>query len=213
MSAVAKTVALCATFITIVVVMFVYSTLRTPQLSDEELRARGVFILPRPRDLAPFELTDQQGQPFDNADLQGKWSFIFFGFTHCPDICPTSMSVLGQVERELLESGGQDPDQPFQGILISVDPERDTLDKLGPYAEAFSPRFIGATGSREALVELTTQVNVAFAKVPDGDGGYTIDHSGQLVLINPRGHFHGFIKLPHQKETIRLAYQSLAARF
>ena len=123
------------------------------------------------------------------------------------------MAVLGQVERALTAENAMLADQPFQGILISVDPERDTLDKLGPYTQAFSPRFLGVTGEREALVELTTQVNVAFAKVPDGAGGYTIDHSGHLVIINPRGHFHGFIQLPHQQETIRLTYQSLAARF
>lgn len=212
MSPIAKTVSLCAVFITIVVVMFVYSTLRAPQLSDEELREKGVFLLPRPRELAPFALQDHRGGVFSNESLEGSWTFVFFGFTQCPDICPTSMAVLGQVERQLTQNG-MVADQPFKGVLISIDPERDSLDKLGPYAEAFSPRFTGATGSREQLVELTTQVNVAFAKVPDGEGGYTMDHSGHLVVLNPRGHFHGFVKLPHQQETIRLAYQSLAARF
>ena len=212
MSAVAKTVGLCLTFIGIVLVMFVISTMRTPQLSDEELRNKGVFLLPRPRDIAAFELASAAGT-LSNADFQDKWSFIFFGFTHCPDICPTSMSVMGQVERNLTQSQQMDEDQPFQGILISVDPDRDTPERVDEYAKAFSPRFLSATGSREALVELTQQVNVAFAKVPDGQGGYTVDHTGHMVIINPRGHFHGFVKLPHKEETIRLAYQSLAARF
>ena len=212
MSSVAKTVTLCLTFISIVLVMFVFSTLRTPQLSDEELRNKGVFLLPRPRDLAPFELASATGS-FSNEDLTDKWSFIFFGFTHCPDICPTSMAVLGQVERNLTQNQRMDANQPFQGILVSVDPDRDTVQKVDEYAKAFSPRFLSATGEREALVELTQQVNVAFAKVPDGQGGYTVDHTGHLVIINPRGHFHGFVKLPHKEETIRLAYQSLAARF
>ena len=213
MSSIARTVLLCVVFISFVVAMFVYSTTRTPQLSDEELRAQGVFLLPRPRDIAPFALTAPDGTVFDNASLQGKWSFIFFGFTHCPDICPTSMAVLGQVDRTLEQSQAADVEQPFHGVLISVDPERDTPAKLGAYAEAFSPRFSAATGSREALVELTQQVNVAFAKIPDGEGGYTVDHTGNIVVINPRGHYHAFIKLPHKAETIRLAYQTLAARF
>lgn len=213
MSAVTKTVSLCVLFITVVLVMFVFSTLRTPQLSEEELREQGVFILPKPRALADFDLRNQDNEPFTQQSLEGAWTFLFFGFTHCPDVCPTSMSVLGQVERKLVENQNMVADQPFKAVLVSVDPERDTLEKLGTYAQAFSPRFLGVTGAREALVEFTQQVMVAFAKVPDGEGAYTIDHTGHIVIINPRGHFHGFIKLPHKEEMIRLAYQSLAARF
>jgi protein SCO1/2 len=97
---------------------------------------------------------------------------------------------------------------------------------LGAYATAFSPRFLGVTGSREGLVELTTQLNVAFAKVPLAEAltqgapspealadAYTVDHTGNIVIINPRGHYHGFIKLPHDPETIRLTFQTLASQF
>ena len=107
-----------------------------------------------------------------------------------------------------------------------MDPDRDTLETLGAYVTAFSPRFLGVTGSREELVELTTQVNVAFAKVPLTEtlaqgmqnpealaNAYTVDHTGNIVIINPRGHYHGFIKLPHDPETIRLTFQTLAAQF
>lgn len=212
MSAIGKTVSLCLLFIGAVLVMFVVSVIREPQLSDEQMREKGVFLLPVPRDIAPFSLTDHTNGDFSNEDLQGRWSFIFFGFTHCPDICPTTMAVLGQVDLAL-RSGGEQAGAPFQGILVSVDPERDTPEKLAQYATAFSPRFIGAVGSRDALVELTQQLNVAFAKVPDGEGGYTVDHTGNLVIVNPRGHYHGFIKLPHQADTIRLTYQTLATRF
>jgi protein SCO1/2 len=100
------------------------------------------------------------------------------------------------------------------------------LAQLASYATAFSPRFLGVTGGREDLVELTTQVNVAFAKVPlsqltqgslaagpvEADA-YTVDHTGNIVIVNPRGHYHGFIKLPHDAETIRLTFQTLAAQF
>ena len=209
MSPIAKTVSLCLVFITIVVGMFVYTTVQVPQLSEDEMRSKGVFILPKPRDIAAFELSDQFGAGFDNARLKGKWTFIFFGFTHCPDICPTSMAVLGQVDRGL--QGSKDAES-FQGILVSVDPERDTPEVLAPYVKAFSPRFLGVTGTREDIFQLANQVNVAFAKVP-AEGGYTMDHTGNIVIINPMGHYHGFAKLPHDAETIRLTYQSLAARF
>lgn len=212
MTPVARTVTMAVVFITLVLSMFVYSVLQTPQLSDEELRERGVFLLPRPRDLAPFVLQDHLGAPFDNERLLGKWTFVFFGFTHCPDICPTTMSELGQVDTKLRQEGGPLA-ETFQGLLVTVDPERDTAEILGTYATAFSPRFFGVRAAREPTAEFAQQVNAAFGKVPAEDGGYTMDHTGNLIIINPRGHYHGFIKLPHKAETIRLAYQSLAARF
>jgi protein SCO1/2 len=225
MSTIKSTVLLCFVFISIVLVMFVISVIRVPQLSAEEMRSKGVFILPRPRDIAEFELRDHTGAAFDRANFEGRWSFVFFGFVSCPDVCPTSMAVLGTVDRQL-QSGDSELADQFQGILVSVDPERDSLEALGAYATAFSPRFLGVTGSREDLVELTTQVNVAFAKVPLAEAltqearspealadAYTLDHTGNIVIINPRGHYHGFIKLPHNPETIRLTYQTLAAQF
>ena len=212
MTPVARTVSLCVFFIVVVLSMLVYTTLKTPQLSEQELRAEGVFLLPRPRDIAPFELSDHTGAKFDNAALQDRWTFIFFGFTHCPDVCPTTMSELGQTDVALQRDGGELADQ-FRGVLVTVDPERDTAEQLGPYAMAFSPRFLGVLGDREATALFAQQVNAAFGKVPDEGGGYTMDHTGNIVIINPRGHYHGFIKLPHKAETIRLAYLSMAASF
>ncbi|MEM7078840.1 MAG: SCO family protein [Pseudomonadota bacterium] len=211
MTPIARTVGLCSIFIAAVVGMFVYSVTRTPELSDAELREKGVFLLPTPRELTAFSLPAHDGGDFDLAALQGKWSFLFFGFTHCPDICPTSMSELGQVERELQQAYPELAER-FQGVLITVDPERDTLDLVGRYAQAFSPRFVGVSSDRDSTAAFASQVNAVFAKMPDGDGGYTMDHTGNLVIINPYGHYHGFIKLPHTAETIRLAYLSLAAR-
>ena len=225
MSTIKSTVLLCLVFIGIVLVMFVISVLRVPQLSVEEMRSKGVFLLPTPRDIAAFKLTDHMGKTFDRSSINGRWSFVFFGFVSCPDVCPTSMSVLGTVDRQLQASNPELAEQ-FQGILVSVDPERDSTEKLAKYATAFSPRFLGVTGPREDLVRLTTQVNVAFAKVPLTEpappgsasadvaaDAYTVDHTGNIVIINPRGHYHGFIKLPHDSETIRLTFQTLASQF
>jgi len=209
---VARTVSLCLVFIVVVVSLSVYSKLRTPALSEDEMRQRGVFLLPRPRDIAPFALTDQNGATYDNERLQGTWSFVFFGFTNCPDVCPTTMSEMGKAARAL-QVGGPAADA-FQGVLITVDPERDTQALLGRYAEAFSPTFLGVRGERAALADFAQQVSAAFGKVPSDDEiGYTMDHTGNIVIINPRGHYHGFMKLPHDAETIRLVYQTLAASF
>lgn len=212
MTPVRITVALCLAFVAVVLGMLLYSVLRTPVLSDEQLRQEGVFILPRPREIADIQLVTDGGEPFTVEDLQGRWSFIFFGFTNCPDICPTSMSVLAQAERRLMD---ETPEAAagFQGILVTVDPERDDLDTLGTYVEAFSPRFIGVGGERDDIAAFATQVNVAFARMPGDAAGYQVDHTANIVIVNPRGHYHGFAKMPHQADTIVATYRSLAARF
>jgi len=212
MTPIARTVLLCLVFVGLVLGSLFYNATRVPVLTEEQLRELGVFILPRPRELAPFELQTHSGESFTRESFEGKWSFVFFGFTNCPDICPTSMAVMGIAEREIAAEQRPAGD-PFQGMLVTVDPERDDAETLALYVEAFSPRFIGLRGDREATVELTTQVNVAFAPVPDGSGSYQVDHSANIVIINPRGHYHGFIRMPHKAETLVAAYRSLAATF
>lgn len=210
MNSVRLTVALCLVFIGVVVGLFVYSVTRAPVLTDEQLLEQGIFILPRPREIAPFELTDHTGAPFTLDDLQGRWSFLFFGFTNCPDVCPTAMSVLAQAEQRLREIDPQAAER-FHGVLVSVDPERDDEAALAAYVGAFSPRFTGVRGSREQVAELGLQLNVAFAKVPDGDS-YQVDHTANMVIVNPRGHYHGFIKMPHQADKIVAAFQTLSTQ-
>ncbi len=214
MTGLQQTVALCLAFNALVVGLFVYSVTRTPVLTTEQLREQGVFVLPTPREIGPFTLEAHTGESFAVEDLLGRWTFAFFGFTNYPDICPTSMSVLGQARRTLGENDA------FQGLLVSVDPERDDRDTLGQYATAFAPDFLGLRGSREAVAGFAEQVNATFAKVPgvtaDGapDGeNYLVDHTANIVIINPRGHYHGFIKYPQQADTIVAAFQSLAANF
>lgn len=219
MKPVRTTIGLCLAFVALVLGLFVFSINRAGVLSEEELRARGVLLLPTPREIAEFELLDQHGQPFGVAALRDHWSFLFFGFTNCPDICPTSMSVLAQARRALVAA---DPaaTERFQAVLVSVDPERDTAEVLGAYVGAFSEDFLGVRGEVENVAGLAENVNVAFAKVPvrDGDGNYDpdlyqVDHTANIVIVNPRGHYHGLIKYPQQADTIVAAYQTLDADF
>jgi protein SCO1/2 len=206
------TIALCLVFIAVVLGMFVYSVTRTPALSDQELLERGVYVLPEPREIAPIELSTHTGAPFTLDDLRGRWSFVFFGFTNCPDVCPTSMAVLAQARRRL---GQEQPDavDDFQGILVTVDPDRDDQETLARYVQAFSPAFVGVRGDKVATAQLTTQVNVVFAKVPADGGGYQVDHSANIVIVNPRGHYHGFARMPHEADTIVAAFTSLRDRW
>ena len=203
-----KTLGLCLAFIATVVGMFVYSVTRERVPSLDELREQGVFILPEPRALGDFQLETHRGDGFVAEDLEDRWSFVFFGFTNCPDVCPTTLSVMAQAERRLLASGAA-----FSGVLVSVDPERDDRESLAVYVRAFSERFLGVRGELLELAKFARAVHVVFAKVPDSrsgtEGDFTVDHSGNIVVIDPRGHYHGFIKMPHKVETLVAAFRYL----
>ena len=207
-----STVLMCLALISIVVVLFVLKVLRTSSLDETALRELGVILLPTPRELIVDGLTTDSGEGFTTQSLTGAWTLLFFGFTNCPDVCPTTMAELGKANRELVQKVPEVARQ-IRVVLVSVDPERDDASTLGRYVRAFSPDFVGVNGSRDSIASVATQVNVAFGKVPDGEGGYTVDHSGNIVIINPHGHYAGFIKLPHKASTIRDAAISMVERY
>ncbi|MEM6707518.1 MAG: SCO family protein [Pseudomonadota bacterium] len=209
---IATTVLGCLLFVGVVLSIFVYSKFQEPVLAQEQLSELGVVLWPTPRELNPFELETADGARFTNADLEGRWSFLYFGFTNCPDICPTSLAALAQARRQL-QSDAPGLVEQFQGVMVSVDPERDTAEKLLAYLDFFQADFRGVRGERDAVATLATDVNVAFAKMPSETDAYTIDHTGNIVIINPMGHYHGFIKLPHQTDTLVQVVRTLASTF
>ena len=203
------TVAILVVFIALVVTGFVFKLNQPRVLSQQELQANGTVLLDTPRQFSEFQLTDHRGEVFDKNSLKGKWSLLFFGFTHCPDICPTAMASAARMY------AGLEPDEQekLQIVLISLDPERDTTDKLAEYVPYFNPEFVGATGDKYVLLKLATELNVAFTKVELEGGDYTIDHSGNMVLVNPYGDYHGFLKPPFEEEQMRLTLRSIIASF
>jgi protein SCO1 len=207
-----STVLMCLALISIVVALFVLKMLRTSSLDETALRELGVVLLPTPRELIMEGLTTDSGEGFTTQNLTGAWTLLFFGFTNCPDVCPTTMAELGKAKRELVQNVPEVARQ-MRVVLVTVDPEQDDAETLGRYVRAFSPDFVGVNGSRESIAKFATQVNVAFGKVPDGEGGYTVDHSGNIVIVNPYGHYAGFIKLPHKASTIRDAVTSMVERY
>lgn len=191
--------------------LFVHNMLRPPQLSDDALREKGIVVLPKPRELQPFELKSSAGGTFGRDDLLGHWTFAYFGFTHCPDICPITLSVMAKARQKLVDAGVKDP---FHGMLVSVDPERDTPQALADYVRYFSPSFIGLTGAHDDIAALASELSVAFAAVPakDQPDGYVVDHTPNIVILNPRGHYYGYIRPPQDPEQLVLAFRSLSAR-
>lgn len=202
-----NTLLMLLAFILLVVWGFVWRMSQPVIMSDQELRINGAVVLNKPRIFSDFELVDHRGELFNLDRMQGVWSIVFFGFTHCPDICPTTLATLNDTYSKLKEQ----EKERLQIIMISIDPERDTADKLADYVPYFNPAFIGVTGNKHLIRRLTAELNIAYNKVPLESDDYTVDHSTQLVLINPKGHYHGFFKAPHSEIMLRSTWRSIDA--
>jgi Uncharacterized protein SCO1/SenC/PrrC, involved in biogenesis of respiratory and photosynthetic systems len=188
------TIILCVSFSLILLGAFMYRLTKPRILSDAEMREYGAMVLSTPRRFSDFSLVDHQGGDFTKAQLLGKWTLVFFGFTHCPDICPTTLATLNKVIAPMDDA----EKDKIQVVLLSVDPERDTTEKLAAYVPYFNKDFIGVTGNPFQILSLATQLNTVFNKVPlpNGSDGndYTMDHSGNIVILNPKGDYHGFFQ-------------------
>ncbi|WP_050423208.1 SCO family protein [Bradyrhizobium tropiciagri] len=135
----------------------------------------------------PFALTDQAGHARTDADFRGRLMLVYFGFTFCPDVCPTDLQAIGLA----LDKLGPDGDR-VQPIFITVDPERDTASHLAEYVPLFHPRLIGLTGSGEAIRQVADAYKVYYARVPLKDGDYTVDHTAYIYLMDRDGNYLGF---------------------
>jgi protein SCO1/2 len=132
----------------------------------------------------PFHLIDQNGKPVSDADLKGKWQLVFFGYTHCPDTCPTALNEIALA----LDRLGMKRDE-VEIVFITVDPERDTPDVLKSYVQSFDAPIIALTGSPDAVAQAAKAYRVFYAKHPRGDGDYDMDHSAVIYVMNPEGRF------------------------
>ena len=161
----------------------------------------GGTFLPEAKNLSPFQLIDYDGKPFGPKQLQGKWSFVFFGYTNCPDVCPTTMLVMKSVWAKLPAEAKAEPSP--QMIFVSVDPDRDTPDKLKKYVTFYHPDFLGVTGKADQIDILTRQVGALYGFEDNPDGkGYTVNHSAQIILVDPSGKMRAVFSPPHKVDDI-----------
>ncbi len=200
-----RTVGLVLVFVALVLGSFVYTMVKPRGLSDSALRANNAFMFEAVRDIGDFALVDEESKPFTPAALKGKWSLLFFGFTYCPDICPTTMAQLNQFYKELDMQYAADT----QIIMVSVDPARDDPAKLRDYVRYFNPQFRGVTGEFLEIQKFATALNMPFAKVPGGGDNYQIEHGGNIAIVNPQGHYVGFFKTPHELSKLETNYRSI----
>jgi len=161
---------------------------------NEPAALQTAFAIPLPDPLPDFSLLDQAGQRVNADTFRGQWDLVFFGFTHCPDICPTTLQVLANVKRELTESGAKTLPRI---VLVSVDPERDTPEILGRYVDYFGAGNLGVTGEIEGITTLTSALGIYFEKAPAPDGDYSVNHSAAVLVINPDGEFSALFSAPH----------------
>jgi protein SCO1 len=132
----------------------------------------------------PFRLIDQNGKAVSDADLKGKWQLVFFGFTHCPDVCPTTLFDISEIMRAL----GPDAERT-RAAFITVDPERDTQEVLKDYMSSFDPHVTGLTGDLPAITSVAKEYRAYFKKVNLDGGGYTMDHTAITYLMDKEGRF------------------------
>ena len=168
--------------------IFIASRLQTPA----ELRT--AFVLPTPTPLPDFTLQDSAGSAVTRDTFRGHWNLLFFGFTHCPDVCPTTLQVLSAARKAMVASG----QRPLPRIvLVSVDPERDTPELIGEYMDYFGNDNLAITGSLEETRKLTSALGIYFEKQPADDGNYTVDHSAAVLVVNPDAEFQALFGGTH----------------
>lgn len=208
----------------VVVALSVLFQMRSERQIAVELREIGVTIYPEVRVLSDFRLLDQQGEFFTNADFQGHWNLVFFGFTNCPDICPLTMAELSQFYAGL----DSDEDVKPQVFLVTVDPGQDTPESMAAYLANYNEEFIGLAGDPEQIAQLAEELYVGYgdatepgaatashdhdgshAEVDMTDGDYLIEHSAHISVINPQGDYYAVMRAPHRDQDLITAFREL----
>ncbi|MES0041028.1 SCO family protein [Mesorhizobium sp. M0091] len=155
---------------------------------------------------APFTLVDQKGAPITEAAFRGKPSIVFFGFTHCPEVCPTTLFEMAGWLKALGDDG-----QNLNAYFVTVDPERDTPPVMNTYVSNFSDRIVGISGDPDKVHAMAKSFNIYWKKVDTGDGDYTMDHTASALLLNAKGEFSGTIAYGESADTAIAKLKRLAA--
>lgn len=168
----------------------------------------SLIAFPERKPLAEFVLVDDEKGVFDLKSLESRWSFIFFGFMYCPDVCPTTLYDMSSVKREIVARGISAADIQF--VFISVDPARDKAAQIQRYVKYFDPDFLGATGSIGQLTNLTRQLGAPFRAEPEtATNVYEVTHSSAVYLVDPLGQYAGIISPPFVASEVAVQFSEL----
>ena len=163
--------------------------------------------------LEPFELTDHNNAVFNEQRFLDKWSFVFFGYTSCPDVCPATLYVLSSIHGQLVDETGEIPED-MQVVFISVDPERDTTEKLADYITYFNKDFIATTSSKAVIDKVAQQFGAGYIMEAETAAGvYNVSHTSAIFLVDPYGRLVASFSQPHQPTTITTQYKKIRKYF
>ncbi|MFN3578866.1 MAG: SCO family protein [Pseudomonas sp.] len=192
MTGVQKTVLVTLAAIALVIGAIVNKVTRPVPLDRDQLSESGIFLFDSPRSIPEIEMLSSAGGSWGKDDLIGQWDLLFFGYTFCPDICPTTMAELKQVVSSLPEGYAEQ----LRVTMVSVDPNRDTPEQMQQYLGFFNAGFQGATGDPQELAKLARALSIAYIEPDTSTENYLVDHSGQVVMVNPDGQYVGFLRPP-----------------
>jgi len=198
-------------FMITVVGLFI-NKLTTPRiLSANELLANGLYLFESPKQISDFSFYSTNKTEYTKSDLIGKWTLMYFGFTRCPDECPTTMYQMSKLIKVLREK--EFPLEDKQWVLVSIDPERDTPEDIDKYAKGFDKDFIGVVNIRPMLLSLATQlsVNNVMPSSESMDHAHLDNHVNNIILLNPEGEFAGIFRPPFDVSRLSLTYQSVTS--
>ncbi|MBT8767390.1 SCO family protein [Metapseudomonas boanensis] len=208
MTRIQKTVFVLVALVAVVLGLTVHKVLNNQGQADPtKLLDAGIVLLPQSRSLPALSMTDQNGATVAVDQFKDKWSLVFFGYTFCPDICPTTLAQMRELKGLLpLEARNN-----VRFIFVSVDPHRDTPQQIKQYLGYFDPEFVGITADVPTLQKFANAVSIPFIPADTSKENYTVDHSGNLVVLGPDGTQRGFIRAPLNNQKLKEQLPGLVA--
>ena len=191
--------------------LFVWSS-QSSSISRDELVSLGVIVFPEARTTPELSLIAHDGNPFTKESLRDKWSFAFFGYTHCPDICPITIAQIGQAEKRLVDNSEFDALDSIRPLFISIDSQRDGYERVAEFISHTSNRFVGVTGNREDIEALARFTGIGYKRMgaSSASDDYLIEHQGYIAIFNREGDLFGYIKPPFEIEHLARIFRGLA---
>lgn len=203
--AVYQTVAVLLVVVALVVAAIVLKFVNAKPDLKQMLANQNTLMFETPRLLPEVALTNHDGSSFSIEQFKGQWSLVNFGYTYCPDICPTNMADMNIAYKQLAAEGLA---EQFKFWMVTVDPQRDTPEQLALYVPYFNEDFIGLTGAADQIATLATQMSAVYYQEGTGEG-YTVAHSDNYAIVDPNGHFVAMIRPPHKPDAIAAALKAM----
>ena len=201
-------------FLAVIMIFFGYIFSQYSHASQNKIDPNAIeaTYFPQPRPVTDFSLIDDDNHAFSQKDLAGHWTLMFFGFTHCPYMCPTTMTELKKSYATIEKTPSLAKPQI---LMVSVDPDRDSVKEMHRYVKKYNQAFRGATGTQQQIDKLAHDMSVLYMKVKTDTGvknDYTINHSGAIMLINPQGELAAVFNMPHEATEIEKDYAYIVSR-